>query len=105
MADKQQALTLLRARAQTIRDACATHKVEPDNLTAAAFLYNAMKLLKMPADHIFDGPLALALQAIATSLESAAEGQRPPRADDPNAEITLTQAQLLQLLSSKVGNA
>jgi hypothetical protein len=102
--DKEHALRVLRARAQTIKDICAERKIDPDALTAAAFVYNAMKLLKLPADDIFDGHLALAMQAVLTRIEESAAGPKT-NVTDPDAEITLTAAQLAQLMGTKIGNA
>ena len=107
MADKSQTLLLLKARVATLREACADKKIDPDTLTAAALLYLAMKLLKLPqADHILEHNLVDAMREILEGLESVARHALPATSvDDPNAQITLTQSQLAQLMHAKIGNA
>lgn len=105
-------LPTLRARAATINQACRAHKVDPDMMTAAAFVYLALKLLKLPADDIMaHGPMAHHIQRVFDGLAVAAQAShgRPADPNDPNGLVTMTNAEMALLLNSlnsgKIGDA
>lgn len=102
-------LTSMKARAATIQKSLQDRKIDPDILTAVAMVYLAMKILKMPAEEILQhGPLGIALSKIFDDLVRTASGPSVNSAD-PNATVTMTNAQLAQLLHSigtgKIGEA
>jgi hypothetical protein len=105
MPDKSTTLALIRGRAQTIKDACREKKLDPDTITAAAMLYNAMKIMGLPADTILDGPITVAMQSLLASIEAKGRTLDKFNASDPDGLITLTNAELLTLMHAKLGDA
>jgi hypothetical protein len=101
-------LVMVKARAATIRKACQDSKLDTDMVTAAAFVYLAMKILKLPADHIFEGPISASLDQCFRAFQTAAQTKQSDPSD-PNGTVTMTNAELAILLQSintgKVGEA
>lgn len=89
---------ILKARAILIRDLLTDRKIDPDPMTAAALLYLALSILKLPADDVIAN-LPDALRTVTGAL-----ARHDTRPDDPNAVVTLTQAELATLIHTKVGS-
>jgi hypothetical protein len=92
-------LLLVKGRAATIKQACQDRKIETDIMTAAAFVYLAMKILKLPAEHIFEGSISSSLDQCFRAFQ--AHGQRTSGdPEDPNGTVTMTNAELALLLQT-----
>jgi hypothetical protein len=100
---KGTAMIMLRGRARSIQEACRSHKIEPDPITAAALIYNAMKIMKLPADDILEGPVLIGIQAVLSEI--SLKGRTVFDPTDPDAPVTLTGSQLMTLIHSKLGDA
>jgi hypothetical protein len=103
--DKAAAMAMLKGRATSIKDACAHYKIDPDPITAAALIYNAMRIMKLPAEIILDGPVVLGIQAVLSEIALKADAMHQYDPSDPDAPVTLTNAQLMTLINSKLGDA
>lgn len=104
----------VRARADIIKRLLSDAKIKPDQLTAASLCWLAMKLLGVKGPDIEEFLMRGPFSALSTLWKKLEESAESPLAEvgasstsfdpsDPNATITLTQAQLWSMIGKHGG--